>query len=150
MQQRQLFMSITEQQKNLVQTTFKQVVPIADTAAELFYGRLFEIAPSVRVMFKGDMKEQGRKLMMLLSVAVNGLDHLDTIVPAIQDLGRRHVTYGVTQDQYMVVADALLWTLDKGLGEAFTSEVKEAWTAVYMLVANTAIAAAYEPNPSAN
>jgi hemoglobin-like flavoprotein len=143
-------MSITEQQKNLVQTTFKQVVPIADTAAQLFYDRLFEVAPSVRVMFKGDMKEQGRKLMMMLSVAVNGLDHLDTIVPAIQDLGRRHVTYGASKGHYAVVGETLLWTLEKGLGDAFTPEVKEAWTAVYTLVADTATSAAYDVEPSVN
>ncbi len=137
---------ITEQQITLVQSSFKQVVPIADVAADLFYTRLFDLDPALRPLFRGNMKEQGRKLMQMLSVAVNGLNSLDRIVPAIQDLGKRHVAYGVREKDYHTVGTALLWTLEQGLGSEFTPEVKEAWTAVYTLVATTAIEAGYPQN----
>jgi hemoglobin-like flavoprotein len=136
-------MSLTETQIKLVQQTFAMVAPIADTAAELFYGRLFELDPSLRHMFKSDMREQGRKLMQMLSVAVHALDHLDTIVPAVQALGERHVGYGVTLQHYAVVGEALLWTLEKGLGDAFTPDVKEAWAAVYGTLTEAATANLY-------
>src|SRR5439155_4726975 len=110
-----------------VQEIFKLVVPISETAAELFYGRLFELDPSLRPLFTGDMREQGRKLMQMLAVAVHGLDHLEAIVPAIQALGRRHATYGVQPEHFDTVGAALLWTLAQGLGPAFTREVCEAW-----------------------
>ena len=130
---------ISDEEIALVQSTFKLVAPIADTAAELFYGRLFEIDPALKPMFRGDMKEQGRKLMQMLSVAVNGLNHLDTIVPAVHDLGKRHVGYGVKNEHYATVGSALLWTLEKGLGDAFTPEVKDAWATVYGVLAGAAI-----------
>ncbi len=137
---------ITQQQVILVQDSFKQVAPIADVAAELFYARLFEMDPTLKPMFRGDMREQGRKLMQMLSVAVNGLNSLEKIVPAIQDLGKRHVAYGVRAQDYQTVGAALLWTLEQGLGSEFTPDVKEAWTAVYTLVATTAIEAGYPQN----
>jgi hemoglobin-like flavoprotein len=137
---------LTEQQITLVQSSFKDVAPIADVAAELFYARLFELDPTLRPMFRGDLKEQGRKLMQMLSVAVNGLNKLDKIVPAIQDLGKRHVTYGVREKDYQTVGTALLWTLEQGLGSNFTPDVKEAWSAVYTLVATTAMEAGYPKN----
>ena len=137
---------ITQQQVNLVQDSFKQVAPIADVAADLFYARLFELDPTLRPMFRGDMREQGRKLMQMLSVAVNGLNSLEKIVPAVQDLGKRHVAYGVRAQDYQTVGAALLWTLEQGLGSEFTPDVKEAWTAVYTLVATTAIEAGYPQN----
>jgi hemoglobin-like flavoprotein len=137
---------LSEQQVALVQSSFKMVVPIAGVAADLFYARLFEIDPTLKPMFRGDMKEQGRKLMQMLSVAVNGLNSLDKIVPAIQDLGKRHVGYGVREKDYQTVGTALLWTLEQGLGSEFTPDVREAWTAVYVLVANTAIEAGYPRN----
>lgn len=132
------------QQKYLVQSSFEKVAPIAETAAALFYGRLFELDPSLRAMFTTDLKEQGRKLMHMLTLAVRGLDRLDELVPAVQGLGRRHAHYGVQPEHYDTVASALLWTLDKGLGEAFTPEVKEAWVAVYTLLATTMQSAAAE------
>jgi len=104
-------------------------------AANLFYGRLFEIDPSTKVLFKGDMKEQGKKLMSMITAAVNGLNDLDRLVPVVQDLGRRHCGYGVQDKHYGSVASALLWTLEQGLGDAFTPEVKIAWTETYMLLA---------------
>ena len=138
-------MSLNNHQIDLVQTSFKQVAHIPDTVAELFYGRLFEIAPEVKPLFaRSDMKEQGRKLMQMLSVAVNSLKNIGAIVPAVKQLGKRHVHYGVTGEMYDIVGQALLWTLAQGLGEAFTEEVKDAWTAVYVLVAETAIAGANE------
>lgn len=129
-------------QKYLVQTSFEKVAPIADTAAALFYGRLFELDPSLRPMFPADLTEQGRKLMHMLTLAVRGLDKLEELVPAVQVLGRRHAGYGVKPEHYVTVATALLWTLEKGLGEAFTPDVKEAWVAVYTVLANTMQAAA--------
>jgi hemoglobin-like flavoprotein len=137
---------ITEQQIRLVQSSFKDVAPIADVAAELFYARLFELDPTLKPMFRGDMREQGRKLMQMLSVAVHGLNSLEKIVPAVQDLGKRHVAYGVRAQDYQTVGKALLWTLEQGLGSNFTPDVKEAWTAVYTLVATTAIEAGYPQN----
>ena len=134
---------ITEHQKSLVQDSFKKVVPIAEAAAEIFYGRLFELDPSLKALFRHDMKEQGRILMQTLSVVVNGLNQLDTIVPAVENLGRRHVQYGVQPQHYETVGAALLWTLAQGLGADFTADVESAWTAAYMLIAETAISAGY-------
>ena len=128
---------MTPHQVQLIKQSFALVAPIAPQAAELFYTRLFEIAPEVRPLFKGDMKEQGRKLMATIGMAVGSLDKLPELVPVVQDLGRRHVKYGVKDEHYDVVAPALLWTLENGLGAAFTAEVKEAWTKVYTVLADT-------------
>lgn len=136
-------MTLTEKQIQFVQNSFALVAPIADTAAEIFYGRLFELDPSLRHMFKSDMKEQGRKLMQMLSVAVHALNNLDSIIPAIQAMGQRHVGYGVTMEHYAVVGEALIWTLEKGLGDAFTAEVKDAWITLYALVTQVATANLY-------
>jgi len=133
---------MTPDQKNLVQSTFNEVVPIADTAAKLFYGKLFELDPDLKPLFKGDMEEQGRKLMKMIATAVNGLDNLEAIVPAVEQLGKRHVNYGVEDKDYDTVGAALLWTLEQGLGSAFTAEVKQAWTVVYGILAGTMKAAA--------
>ena len=135
---------MTETQKILVQKSFEKVLPIADTAAELFYGRLFETDQSLRPMFKGDIKEQGKKLMMTLNIAVKGLDRLDELVPQIQKLGRNHAGYGVKDEHYETVAGALLWTLEKGLGTDFTDDVKDAWITVYTIIADTMKEAAKE------
>ena len=128
---------MTPEQKELVQTTFADVVPIADAAAKLFYGKLFELDPELKSLFKGDMEEQGRKLMKIIATAVNGLDRLDEIVPVVEDLGKRHVSYGVKDKDYNTVGTALLWTLKQGLDSSFTPEVEEAWTVVYTLLADT-------------
>jgi hemoglobin-like flavoprotein len=125
------------EQKLLVQESFAKIAPISALAADLFYSRLFELDPSVQPLFKGDMKEQGRKLMGMIRVAVDGLDDLDKLVPAVQDMGRRHATYGVENSHYDTVGESLLWTLEQGLGEAFTPEVQEAWTVVYTLLSHT-------------
>ncbi len=133
---------MTPEQIALVKDSFAKVAPIAPQAAALFYGRLFEIAPEVRPLFKGDIEEQGRKLMQVIATAVGALDRLDTIVPTVQDLGRRHATYGVSDAHYDKVAEALLWTLGQGLGDGFTPAVREAWTVTYTILADTMKAAA--------
>ena len=126
---------MTPQQIELVQTSFKKVLPIAGTAADLFYNRLFEIAPEVRPMFPQDMKEQKVKLMAMLGTAVSNLHKLDEILPAVKALGQRHKGYGVTAAHYAPVGTALLWTLEQGLGPDFTPEVKAAWTETYTALA---------------
>ncbi len=136
--------AMTPKQINLVQNTFEMVVPIADLAASLFYGRLFELAPALRPMFHGDMTEQGKKLMATLALAVRGLNQPEKIIPAVQSLGRKHVGYGVESSHYAVVGEALLWTLGQGLGEAFTVETEEAWTAAFTLLATVMQEAAAE------
>ena len=128
---------MTTNQKSLVKETFAQVVPIADTAAGLFYGRLFDMDPSLRSLFRTDLGEQGKKLMQMLGFCVAKLDLLDELVPAVKELGRKHAGYGVEEEDYLTVGSALLWTLEQGLGAAFTPEVKAAWTAVYELLAAT-------------
>jgi hemoglobin-like flavoprotein len=128
---------MTAEQKVLVQTTFAKVAPIADAAAAMFYARLFELDPSLRPLFTTDLAEQGRKLMQMIAIAVNGLDRLDELVPAVRQLGVRHARYGVKDQHYDTVAEALLWTLERGLGPDFTPAAKEAWTAVYGVLAAT-------------
>lgn len=135
---------ITAKQKELVQTTFGMVAPIAEKAAEIFYNKLFELDPALKPLFKGDIKEQGTKLMTMLAAAVKGLDDLGALVPVVQDLGKRHVGYGVTDEHYDTVAAALLSTLEVGLGDAWNDEVKDAWVAVYTVLATTMKEAAAE------
>ena len=129
---------MTLDQKQLVQKTWEKVLPISDSAATLFYGRLFELDPSTRPLFaRTNMPDQRKKLMHAIGVAVNGLDMLDKLIPAVRELGRRHLFYGVTHEHYSSVGRALIWTLEQGLGADFTPEVKEAWTTVYRLLADT-------------
>jgi hemoglobin-like flavoprotein len=135
---------LTPEQVTLVRETWSQVVPISDKAAELFYGKLFELDPALKPMFTGDMTEQGQKLTRMIGIAVDGLDKLDEIIPAVQDLGVKHLGYGVMNSHYDTVGEALLWTLGQGLGDAFTTEVMSAWNDVYTLLANTMKDAARE------
>jgi hemoglobin-like flavoprotein len=128
---------VTPQQIDLVQASWKQVVPVAESVAQMFYGRLFFLDPSLRPMFLGDMRDQGRKVMAMISYTVNGLNRLDVLLPAIRALGRRHATYGVRSEHYFTVGAALLWTLEQGLGAEFTPAVREAWVAAYGVLANT-------------
>lgn len=133
-------MTISEFEKQLVRETFQQVGSLGDEVARLFYGRLFVVAPHVKPMFAHlDMNEQGRKLLMMLSVAVNKLNDLESLALVLEDLGRRHVKYGVQEEHYAIVGDVLLWTLEQGLQDAFTPEVKQAWVNVYTLVSSVAI-----------
>jgi hemoglobin-like flavoprotein len=133
---------LTSEQKQLVQNSFASLAPHADDVATMFYARLFELDPSLRTMFKEDMAPQRRKLMQMLTAAVKGLDRMEQLVPVVQDLGRRHVTYGVTDAHYETVGQALLWTLERGLGKAFTPDLKDAWAAVYTLLSTTMMEAA--------
>jgi hemoglobin-like flavoprotein len=142
-------MMITPQQKELVQKTWVMVVPIADTAAELFYGRLFELEPEYKAMFKNDMTEQGKKLMKTINIAVEALDDVEPLIPVLKKMGADHAGYGVKDRDYNVVGAALLWTLEKGLGDVFTDEVKNAWGAVYEVLASVMKAGAAEAEQAA-
>ena len=130
-------------QIKLVQESFAKVAPIADQAAVMFYNRLFEVAPQVKAMFPADLTEQRKKLMATLSVVVNGLSNLDSVLPAASALARRHVSYGARAEHYPLVGGALLWTLEKGLGDGWTTEVADAWTAAYGMLSGFMISEAY-------
>jgi hemoglobin-like flavoprotein len=128
----------------LVQSSFEKVKPIAAHTAELFYQRLFELNPSLRHLFKGDMKEQERKLMATLALAVEGLRQPEQIIRAVQDLGRRHAGYGVKDEYYEIVSQALLWTLAQVLGVEFTAPVRKAWEEAYTFLSEIMKEAAAE------
>jgi nitric oxide dioxygenase len=134
---------MTAEQVALVQQSFAKVAPISETAAVMFYDRLFEVAPPVRAMFPADMTEQRGKLMATLAAVVNGLSNLESILPAASALATRHVAYGARPEHYPVVGATLLWTLEKGLGEAWTSELAAAWGAAYATLSGHMISQAY-------
>jgi nitric oxide dioxygenase len=140
---------MTPQQVQLVQGSFAKVAPIAPQAADLFYGRLFEVAPGVRSLFPEDLSEQKKKLMGMLAVVVGGLDRLETILPAASALAKRHVAYGAAPEHYSVVGGALLWTLEKGLGESWTPEIADAWTEAYSTLSGFMISEAYPQTKAA-
>ncbi len=128
---------MSPEQKALLQETWHQVVPIADTASALFYERLFEIDPELRQLFDGvDMESQRQKLVQALALVIGGLDEIDGLVAEIAALGRRHAGYGVTDAHYETVGTALLSTLETGLGDSWNTEVKAAWTAAYSFIAD--------------
>lgn len=126
---------MNREQIRLVQESFEKVVPIADAAAALFYGRLFDLDPALESLFKGDMVEQGRKLMQMIGAAVRNLDRLEQVLPAVCALGARHAGYGVREKHYDTVGRALIWTLRKGLCDDFTPETEAAWVEVYTALA---------------
>ena len=134
---------MTPDQVKAVQASFAKVAPIADMAAGIFYSRLFEIAPEVKPLFRGDMTEQGRKLMRTLTIVVNGLGNLEAILPAASALAKNHVTYGVKASHYAPVGAALLWTLERGLGTDWTPEVQNAWSEAYATLSSFMINEAY-------
>ena len=134
---------MTPEQVTLVQQSFGKVAPNAEQAAVMFYDRLFEIAPQVKAMFPADMTEQRKKLMATLAVVVNGLSNLESILPAASALARRHVAYGARAEHYPVVGSALLWTLEKGLGDGWTPDIAGAWTAAYTTLSGFMIEQAY-------
>src|SRR5215470_9608639 len=136
---------MTPDQVKAIQDSFSKVKPISEQAAELFYGRLFEIAPAVKPLFRGDVKEQGRILMAVLAAVVQGLGNLQSILPAASALAKRHVGYGVKAADYAPVGAALLWTLERGLGEQWTPELAAAWGAAYNVLSEFMIAEAYGP-----
>jgi hemoglobin-like flavoprotein len=139
---------MTPEQVKLVQQSFSKVAPISDQAANLFYDRLFEVAPQVKAMFPPDLTEQRRKLMATLAVVVNGLSDLPSVLPAASALAKRHVAYGAKPEHYPVVGAALLWTLEKGLGDGWTADVANAWTTAYGTLSGFMISEAYG-NPQA-
>jgi hemoglobin-like flavoprotein len=139
---------VTSTQKALVQESFALIAPIGDDVAALFYDRLFEIDPSLRRLFQEDLLPQRRKLAQMLTAAVKGLDRPEQLIPVVQDLGRRHVGYGVANQHFETVGAALLWSLQRVLGGAFTPQVEDAWTTVYGLLAGTMKAAMAETVPS--
>jgi hemoglobin-like flavoprotein len=137
---------MSPEQKALVKESWRKVAPMADKAARLFYDRLFEIDATTRPLFKTtNLAEQRRKLIQALTVVVQGLDHLEALVPTLADLGRRHAQYGVTDSHYDTVGAALLWTLEQGLGLGWTPEVKAAWSGAYALLADVMRGAAGDP-----
>lgn len=127
---------MTPTQLELVQNSWEKVVPIAKDAASLFYGRLFQIRPDFKRLFSDDIEEQGKKLMQVLTTVVRGLKQLDKLEQTVWQLGRRHAVYGIKDEDYAPVAQALLWTLQQGLGSAYTKETEAAWTQAYTILAN--------------
>lgn len=138
---------MTPKQIDLVQQTFADIKPIAQAAAELFYSRLFMLDPSLKKMFKGDMAKQGQMLMSVLGTSVNGLRNLPALAPVVRHLGARHAGYGVKDEHYATVGSALLWTLQIGLKEKFTPEVRDAWAAAYALLSDVMKLGAMEKQP---
>ena len=134
---------MTPEQVKLVQQSFSKIMPISDMAAVIFYDRLFEIAPQVKTMFPSELAEQRGKLMATLTAVVNGLGNLSSILPAASALAKRHVGYGARAEHYPVVGAALLWTLEKGLGESWTPDVANAWRAAYGTLSGFMISEAY-------
>jgi hemoglobin-like flavoprotein len=128
---------MTTEEISRLKSSFQKITPIADQAAALFYARLFELDPALRELFHGDMGEQGRKLMQMVGFAVNGIDRLETLAPAVRQLGRRHASYHVKASFYETVGTALLWTLEKGLGPDSTQETRAVWAKTYWLLAET-------------
>jgi nitric oxide dioxygenase len=133
---------MTPRQIQLVRETFAAVEPIADAAATIFYRRLFDLDPDLRALFPSDLTAQRRNLMQTLTVVVRNLDRLEGILPAVEALGRRHAGYRVRADDYETVGAALLDTLEEGLAEAFTPDVRAAWAAAYGLLASVMTGAA--------
>ncbi|MBM7072308.1 hemin receptor [Shewanella sp. 202IG2-18] len=123
----------------LIQQSWQQVLPIKLQAAELFYNRLFELDPSLKPMFNGDIKEQGDKLMLTLTIAINSLTKLETLIPVLEDMAIRHIGYGVQDEHYQTVGQALIDTLAQAFGEDFTDELKSAWLTMYETVATVMI-----------
>ena len=126
---------MTPEQAQIIKLTFAQVMRERDKVGLMFYDRLFSIAPEVKPLFRGDIAEQSRKLMDTLALAVGMLRDMPTLVITLEGLARRHVGYGVKDEHYDKVGEALLWTLERGLGDAFTAPVRDAWTALYVAVA---------------
>ena len=127
---------MTDDQIQLVQDTFALVAPIADDAAALFYERLFTLDPTLKPLFRGDMKQQGQMLMQTIGLAVRNLRQPANIISSVEQMGKRHVGYGVTDAHYDTVGEALMWTLGEGLGAAFTPAARDAWAATYNLLAD--------------
>jgi len=135
---------MTPTEKQLVQASFARLAPSADAVAEMFYRELFALDPGLRKLFKSDLAQQGRKLMSMLGTAIVNLDRLESVAPAVRDLGRRHAGYGVEPSDYETVACALVATLEQGLGSDFTPALREAWTSCYRVLSGEMMAGASE------
>ena len=128
---------MTPEQKQILRRNWKRILPIGEAAAKLFYDRLFAIDPETRALFRStDLSKQRAKLLQALNYVVDGLDKLETLLPALEQLGRRHARYGVLDSHYDSVGEALLWTLEQGLGEDWTPAAQAAWTQAYTLIAS--------------
>ncbi len=141
-------MSITAKQKELVQSSFAKIEPIAETAAEIFYNKLFEYDPNLRKLFRSDIKSQGRKLMSTLKVAIQGLDDINGLIPVLEKMAVQHLGYGVKERDYTTVGNALLFALKTGLGEQWNPELRQAWVDTYRIIAQVMKGAAYSKNVS--
>ncbi len=141
---------MTREQINLVKTSFGKIEPIAEKAAALFYAKLFELDPKLRGLFKGDVYEQGKKLMQVIAYAVENLEQIEEIIPQVQALGARHADYGVEDVHYETVGAALMWTFGKALSREFTPPMREAWAAIYNLLAKTMKEGSRQPNGKEN
>ena len=138
---------MTPNQVQLVQSTLPQLVAMKEDVARLFYFRLFQLDPALRSLFKSDLGQQGQKLMAMLGTLISGLNRPEQVAPILRDLGRRHVGYGVQDRDYATVGTALLWTLERGLGAAFTTDMRDAWIATYFLVSRTMMEGAKSAAP---
>src|SRR5215475_194157 len=138
---------MTPEQIELVKTSHAKIVPFKEQAAELFYCRLFELDPSLRLMFKSDMTEQKQKLMSTIALVVSSLEKLETLLPIVREMGRRHKTYGVQNRHYDLVGGALLWTLEIGLGASWNRDLAEAWAMAYWTLAAAMVEGAESPEP---
>jgi len=130
------------EQVQLVRDSLIHVRPIADEIAESFYSHLFEIGPHLRKMFTGNMKTQGAMLMTSLELAVSSLDDMESILPAVQALGERHMSYGVKKEYYRYAKESFLWSLEKHLNDEFTPTLKAAWSEAFDTLIKTMISAA--------
>jgi hemoglobin-like flavoprotein len=141
---------MSPKQIDLVQASWTQLLPIRDTAADLFYGKLFELDPRLTGLFRGDMKEQGRKLTSMMGVFVAGLGRPATVAPMLHELGRKHGHYGVKESDYETVGIALIWALEQGLNGAFTVDVRNAWIETYAFFAEAMKQASSTNEPIVN
>jgi nitric oxide dioxygenase len=140
---------MTPKQIELVENSWDFILMNTTEAGIIFYDKLFEIDPSLRTLFKGDIKSQSQKLISLITFAVHKLNSLDEILSDVKALGMRHNKYHVKEEHYTTVAEALLWTLEKGLGSQWNNELKEAWVTLYMVLSKTMIEAAKEEKVAA-
>ncbi len=126
---------MTPKQIGLMQASWAMVLPVKDSVTTLFYGRIFDLDPGLQTLFRGDMKVQGRKLLSFIGAAISSLGSVDNIIPGLQELGRKHLDYGVKDSDYDTFGAALIWALEQGLGEAFSVDVCDAWIQTYELLA---------------
>jgi nitric oxide dioxygenase len=140
-------MTLLTEDIDLLRASFAQLSPREREVAAMFYDRLFELEPSVRRLFAGDMELQGAKLMSMLGAVVARIHDLDALAPMVGDLARRHVAYGVQPQHYATLGEALLWTLSRALGSRFTPEAETAWRRAYATLSATMVETAWPEAP---